>query len=196
MGCLCPGHKAQVTHTYFLFTNNDIVRLANLSDAGSIYRIHTSAIREICSKCYKEEEVEHWIERQSENRYVDFIEKGDILVAEDGEGRVLGFGHLSDNEEECSRGNSTTDMKQDGWKFGVIRALYVHPDHVKQKVGQTLLKCMEDKTKEKHAKELVVYSTVNAISFYERFGFRLVGKTKQCGQGVNLQCTKLLKKIA
>lgn len=54
---------------------------------------------------------------------------------------------------------------------------------------------MEEKAKEKHAKELVVYSTVNAISFYERFGFNLVGETKQCCQGVNLQCTKLLKKL-
>ena len=86
------------------------IRLANLSDASDIHNVHTSSIREICSKFYTEEEIKSWVSRQHEDRYKDFIKRKEIIVADNGV-EVQGFGHLSERIDDKNR---TSDDSQKG----------------------------------------------------------------------------------
>lgn len=71
------------------------IRLAVSSDASAIYDVHTSSIREICSKYYKKEEIKAWISRQSEQRYLEAIAKAQIIVMYNDNKQLQGFGHVT-----------------------------------------------------------------------------------------------------
>ena len=79
------------------------------------------------------------------------------------------------------------------WDEAFINALYVHPEHTGKGVGHQLLDYLQTMAQRKHAKKITVFSTLNAISFYEKHGFKVIGITTQQGNCVNLCCTKLEK---
>lgn len=88
------------------------IRVAVESDANDIYAVHTSSIREICSRHYTDEQIKAWISRQSVDRYLKYILKAEIVVVLDDQdgGRVTGFAHLSSQLEDESQPTTTVDQ--------------------------------------------------------------------------------------
>ncbi|XP_020916847.1 uncharacterized protein LOC110254217 [Exaiptasia diaphana] len=167
------------------------IRLAVSSDASAIYDVHTSSIREICSEYYEKEEIKAWISRQNEQRYLEYIAKAEIVVMDNGIKNLKGFGHLSRHNGDETKLDGT--QEQGEWDEAFVKALYVHPDHVGKGIGHQLLDHLQNIAQQKQAKKLTVFSTLNAISFYEKHGFKVIGMTKQRGNCANLCCTKLEK---
>ena len=167
---------------------NVTIRVANQCDAKSIYSVHVRSIREICSKSYSETEIEVWSGRQSQNRYQRFMESEEevLYVAENPTG-IIGFGHVG----PCK---AVTDSQQG--RTMEIKALYVAPGEVNKGIGQLIMEEIERKAKQCLCRELVVYSTINAVGFYEYCGFIKIEESYSIGDGLSLKCHRMTKQLS
>lgn len=158
------------------------IRLANIGDVEAIHDVHVSSIKELCSSHYSSDDIKRWTERQSTERYLRYIEGGGMVVAEEFD-KVIAFGHLGEPEENI------TDCNHE------IKALYVAPGRAKKGVGTLLLKRLErEAINSGRCKNLLVYSSKNAIEFYKKFGFVKKESVLKCGGECNsLTCVKMIK---
>lgn len=128
------------------------IRIAAPTDAERIHAIHTAAARTVCAPFYEPAVLEGWLANRSPAGYLRSIDAHRMFVAELESG-VTGFGEAVPGE---------------------VVALFVDPAFGGRGVGSTLLR---------HALKLAgdgvvrLESTLNAVSFYEHFGFRLVARS-------------------
>ena len=159
-------------------TEGVTVRLACESDIPAIHSVHISSIKEICASHYKAEEIKLWTERQSHERYSKSFKEGRVYVVERGN-EVIGFGHIGRTEDaDC-------DYE--------VKALYIAPAEVKHGIGQLLLTTLERSVE---YKKLLVFSSKNAVGFYERYGFVRIKDTQRCsGECASLECVQMIKSL-
>ena len=169
-------------------SNNLTIRDAVESDADSILQVHASSVRHLCSAHYSKEQISGWVERQSKERFVQLIARNDdFVVAEDGSGQVIGFGHLG----PCTdRERFASDVNFEVYGF------YVSPLVTRQGVGRRLMAEVERRALEQGCVKLGVCSTLTATPFYEACGF-IVCKDSHCHSlgGVDLECKVLEKSM-
>ena len=67
------------------------LRKAMETDTSELYRIHTNAIKETCSSYYNDQQVIAWVGRQNPERYLIFVMRGEIFVAQDKDGQIVGL---------------------------------------------------------------------------------------------------------
>ena len=159
-------------------TEGVTVRLASESDIPAIHSVHISSIKEICASHYKADEIKQWTERQSHERYSKLFKEGRVYVVER-ENMVIAFGHIGRTEDaDC-------DYE--------IKALYVAPVEVKQGIGRLLLTTLERSVE---YKKLIVFSSKNAVGFYEKYGFVRIKDTQRCfGECSSLACVQMMKSL-
>ena len=164
------------------------MRKATETDVDELYRIHTSAIRDTCSSHYNHQQVTAWVGRQHPERYLPFVGDGEIIVAQNQNQEIVGFGH------------STVDKllsaeERDGLPTVQIRGLFVDPGYTAQGVGSQILKHMEDQAISDGALMLTVLSSINAIHFYERYGFFVFSKLveQKVTDDISLKCRRMKK---
>ena len=164
------------------------IRPAADSDAGSVWRLHTASIRDVCSSHYKRDEIQSWTDRQSPEKYLPFIATELFLIAElrphasDRE-VVVGFAHL---------GNKT--IQGDGRSEMEVKALYVDPDWTGKGIGKKLYNRLELHAKEECCRSLVVSSTLNAVGFYESCGFTVLSEgIHYSTDGPGMRCVHMKK---
>lgn len=167
------------------------IRTAVEADKNDIYRVHTTAIRKTCSSHYGPEEVDVWVRRQNPDRYVEFLSRGEIVIAEAQDERVLGFGHsIPDtilNQGVDEQGKSCVMQ---------VKGLFVDPEHHRKGVGGALMKYLENTASEQGAKALTVHATLNAVEFYKKCGFYPSEAVEhQLSDEVRLQCWKMIKNL-
>lgn len=133
------------------------MRLACGGDAQFIYDIHTSAIRELCSSHYSQEEIKQWAGRQRLEKYQSLIDMEALAVALLND-QVVGFGNIERYADDTSE----------------ISGLYVSPRCSRKGVGRALLCYLEDKAKAEGYTSMRVKSTLNAEPFYQALGYRAV----------------------
>lgn len=153
------------------------IREAERSDSERVYEIVTSCLREVYPSYYTSEECSEWIEAQSPDKFAKVVEEGGVVVAEGvladdvrGENQtavVLGFGRLG----RISNSDDAASPYPNGYEMEV-KLLYVDPAAHRRGVGRSLMKEMESRA---GCDRLGVVASLNAISFYESLGFRVVG---------------------
>ncbi len=99
------------------------IRRGAAEDAAGICAVHTSAIRQICSRVYSGSDIEAWAGGLTPESYRDPLATRVVLVAEEN-GAVVGFGQLKPDT-------------------GQVEAVYVLPGHTGQGVGGLLLRGLE-----------------------------------------------------
>jgi ribosomal protein S18 acetylase RimI-like enzyme len=152
------------------------IRRARQEDKEAIWRVHGRAIRETCAGHYPREVVEIWAGRLRPEKYAEAIDKYEFFVAEEG-GVVVGFGEL-------------------GPEAGAIQGLYVSPEVKGRGVGWKLLCTLERRARAYGLKSLRLTSSLNAVPFYERAGFRAVGElTETIGPGVERASVSMFKEL-
>ncbi len=154
------------------------LRLASEEDAQHIYKIHTSAIQELCSSHYSLQEINGWVRRQKIDNYLTFISK-EVMYVGVIKDQVVGFGHL-EKFSDCT---------------GEIFGLYASPQHSKMGVGTHLLRHLEDQAKLKCYTSMRVKSTLNAKSFYESMGYDAVDEDDHVVGGTSLRCVLMIKTL-
>jgi len=133
------------------------IRTANKGDTNSIYKVHTDSIRELCSSCYKKEDITHWIARQHPSKYELFIDNKamHVVVLED---QIVAFGHLEQFNETTAE----------------VCGLYVSPRTSRKGIGTLMLCFLEDKAKLKGYENIRLKSSLNAQSFYLANGYQVL----------------------
>jgi putative acetyltransferase len=153
------------------------IRKAKQEDKESIWRVHAKAIRETCASHYSQEVVRIWAERLRPENYGEAISSNEFFVAEEN-GAVVGFGELN----------------QVG---GEITGLYVSPDVAGRGVGWKLLCALEERAHAFGLETLHLTASLNAVSFYERAGFRPLEKvTRTLSPGVERASVRMLKELS
>ncbi|WP_435344480.1 GNAT family N-acetyltransferase [Haloarchaeobius sp. HRN-SO-5] len=147
------------------------VRDAVPTDAAAVLELHCAAIAERGPGGYDAEVVEAWASGRSVDDY-DF-DSDEFVVAEtdaggdsddDAGGDVVGFGTATN---ECREHlDSTVDAE--------VTAVYVAPSVACQGVGTAILGDLHDRLRDRGASTAALWSSRNAVGFYERRGYERV----------------------
>ena len=152
------------------------IRRARQEDREAIWRVHGGAIRGTCAGHYPPEVIEIWAGRLLPEKYAEAIDRYEFFVAEEG-GVVVGFGEL-------------------GPEAGAIQGLYVSPAVKGRGVGWKLLCTLEERARAYGLKSLRLTSSLNAVPFYERAGFKAVEElTETIGPGVERASVRMFKEL-
>ena len=163
----------------------------NENDADEIYRIHTSAIREVCSSHYGAKEIELWTGKLSRETYIPFLKNQEIIVAKEG-GALVGFIHHIEHSSENN--NCKTDQKLPEIKVE-IKGLFIDPAFIKRGLGRLLVGTVESLAKQKGAGCLTVSASLNSVQFYNKLGFHeVMRKAHQITCQCTVQCVCMIKK--
>ena len=150
------------------------IRRATRQDRDSIWRVHIQAIKEICKSHYTKDETLAWSKLLKPGRYDKAIDSKALFVADDDDS-IVGFGHLEN---------------------GRIEALYVSPKYVGIGVGKKILQTLEHVAEQSGSKIVHVSSTLNAVSFYERAGYRSQGHSKYLLPPRLVTCILMAKELS
>ena len=128
-------------------------RTGTIDDVATLWALRTRCVRETCSSHYPPEVIAPWSASPPPSQYARLLGQGGCVVAEDGQGGLLGFGVFDAEANE-------------------VDALFVDPDrggkgigHRQQALHQRLL-AMADRER-----EVVLSASLNAVPFYQRQGF-------------------------
>lgn len=177
------------------------VRDASTEDAGAVVEAHVSAIEAAGPDAYDDRQVDAWAERPGgaepyrENaragdevfvvaeRPIPGAPEGGAAAADRG---VVGFGHL--------RPPAVRDDPDPG--EGEVTAVYVHGDHQGTGVGRALLDHLEARARERGLDALVLWSSLNAVEFYEGHGYERVREAvHETTGGVELDVVVMRKRL-
>ncbi|ELS05536.1 acetyltransferase, N-acetylglutamate synthase [Xenococcus sp. PCC 7305] len=126
------------------------IRSARPADSDAIVQLQLLSIETLCAQDYNKEQLQAFLKSKSCPRYWD--EK--IFIAEIDQ-TIVGFAALQKYSH-------------------VITAMFVHPLHIRKKVGTTLLLHVEQVAMKKRTKKLLVYSSLTGKNFYARNGFTTI----------------------
>jgi len=125
-------------------------RTGTTDDVATLWALRTRCVRGTCSSHYPPEVIAPWSASPPPSQYARLLGQGGCVVAEDGQGRLLGFGVFDADANE-------------------VDALFVDPDRGGQGIGQALMQrllAMADRER-----EVVLSASLNAVPFYQRQGF-------------------------
>ncbi len=125
-----------------------LIRPAAVADAEAIHRVHTASVRELCARSYDSRTIEGWLLGRSVAGYLRGISNGITVVAQR-EGQVVGFSEAVSGE---------------------VLAVFVDPASSRSGVGAALLAEALERAGGDRV-NIRLEATLNAVGFYERFGF-------------------------
>lgn len=153
-----------------------VIRSAKISDTEKIASTHKASIEALCSPSYNSQSIAGWIDIISPAIYESAIKDKIMILAEEN-GEVLGLGIL--------------DLEQ-----GEIGAIYVHPNAKGTGCGKQLLLELESIASKNNVDQLTLYSTINALGFYQHYGYVSKNKTfHELPNGTKLECFKMNKTL-
>lgn len=126
------------------------IRTAGWADAPALFEVHRLAVQTHCTPHYEPIHMERWFEGRGPDIYGPWLDEGRIWLAEEEE-RIVGF---------C------------GAVPGEITLLFVHPNRGGRGIGRGLMRYAMAQAATGHSGPLTVVATLNAVAFYERFGFK------------------------
>lgn len=152
------------------------IRPGEQTDRQQILEVHTSAIRLLCDEHYTAAELAAWSERLQEDSYERVIRERKILVAVE-DNLVVGFGQI----------DAST---------GEVEAIYVRPAAARLGVGSRLLSQLENVARHRGLAELFLDSSLNAVPFYTRAGFRSIEhRVHRLESDLEIACVRMTKRL-
>lgn len=153
-----------------------LIRRATANDLSGIALLHRDSILGLCKTHYAPSQLAVWTAALTPDAYVGLLSTRLMLVAEAG-GALLGFGAA----ELAS---------------GLIHATYVRPTAAGRGLGRQLLAAMEVAVLAADQRQVQLHATLNAVSFYERRGYRSQGLTSnRFPDGSELPCMQMTKAL-
>jgi putative acetyltransferase len=154
------------------------VRQATADDAERVLDVKRAAIRGVAWDTYDDDQLDAWApDEDDRDAFERVLDRADVFVlVATIEEEIAGYGVLNADA-------------------GRIDALFVHPDHVREGIGSTLLGQLELVAEMRAIRELVVIASVNAVPFYEaRNYWRLEPTTKRI-DGEELEFVRMRKRV-
>ena len=153
------------------------VRRANEADFDELAIIHEESIRSQCGPYYAEKVIEEWIAPISREKYLGAVAQGaTIYVAEDVTG-LLGF-----SDVHQAKGNEYNT------------AVFVSGKASRKGVGSALYRTAECQAMRAGAERIVLNSSLAAVEFYEKNGFRQLHQgSSEMPSGTELKIIRMIK---
>jgi N-acetylglutamate synthase-like GNAT family acetyltransferase len=145
------------------------IRRPIFSDARKVHEMHMASIRDLCASSYSSEAIKAWSGREyrEDLRINTFINDYVLVIAN--EESIFGYCHLKPN--------------------GYLDALYLSKDIAGNGYGKRLLHLCIAKCLDLRLGLISLDSTLNAQSFYAKFGFLNKGDKKSVSiNGHNIDC--------
>jgi ribosomal protein S18 acetylase RimI-like enzyme len=153
-------------------------RKAELRDAKAIAELHKKVVNKINARYYSAEAIKEWLKGISEENVKHQFQNSDWIVAETGD-KLVGFGQYSSD--------------------GKIYQINVDPDYLGQNIGKGVYEYIENDFISRGIEKIDSNSTLNAVEFYRKLGFRTLEETyvgsikllkmeKLCGRGDKTEC--------
>lgn len=152
------------------------IRKFRSSDAIQVAQMHRGTIRSVNAKDYPRAQIRVWSGRVSAKRHRNPKELTNRVkyVALDKK-KVVGFGDLD--------------------KTGELMGLYIHKDYQGKGVGTKILTILESEARKIGLKKLTLTSTLSALNFYKRQGYRILKKTHYRIKNQNLAVYEMKKAL-
>jgi GNAT superfamily N-acetyltransferase len=128
------------------------IRAATVADIDAIFEVHQSSVRQLCERDYCPQQIAMWLDGRSPDVYLEAIRKQALWVAVGD--AMAGF------------------VEVDGAE---VSKLFVAGAYAFHGVGAQLLQVALERIAAGGAPSAYLESTVTAVKFYERHGFRTVG---------------------
>ncbi|WP_287772231.1 GNAT family N-acetyltransferase [Burkholderia sp.] len=128
------------------------IRSANESDTQRIFEVHLDSVTRLCAADYSREQIASWLDGRTPAMYLDAIRRNALWVADDGE--VLGFAEMAGEE---------------------LTKLFVRGDRARSGAGKALLETAVSGIARGGCGRAYLEATTNAVPFYERHGFVVIG---------------------
>jgi N-acetylglutamate synthase-like GNAT family acetyltransferase len=136
-----------------------LTRFATVSDAQEICELIINSIKSVCVSDHKNDIsiITSWCSNKTVENVSNWIanKKNITLVAQSEEGSLIGIGQIAAD--------------------GKLTLCYVSPETLKQGIGKTLLKKLEEEALLREIKEIHLQSTLTAIEFYKKNGYQKNG---------------------
>jgi putative acetyltransferase len=149
---------------------------AAAADAAAVRDVHIASIRAVCSDDYDAEQIDAWAQPSALSQYRAAILDNPFFVAKVA-GKVVAFAEVDPERAE-------------------IKAVYVHPTHLRQGLGTALLLTLEGEARAHGVKRLALDASIMAEPFYGAAGYESV---KRCQHtlpgGVTLACVRMRKDL-
>jgi putative acetyltransferase len=159
------------------------VREAVPGDAHRICDLHLASIRGLAGQSYNEDQVAAWAHDRDPDDYPIGSSDTYFVVAED-KTAVIGFGWLNLAPGEYFQ----TEIE------GEITAIYVHPSVTDHGIGSRIYTTLETRAIQQNIASLGLWSSLNAVPFYEAQGFERVAEhSHEYQDGVELTLVEMSK---
>jgi len=137
--------------------------------------LHVAAIEAFGPEAYDDEQVAAWATSEDDDSLERLDDPQVYWVVAERAGDLAGFGRLDVDEAE-------------------VTAVYVHPDHARAGVGSALLANLEGYARGVGLTTVRLWSSRNAVGFYERAGYERVREAShETTGGVALDCVVMEK---
>lgn len=172
------------------------IREATAHDVSAIWKIRVEAILQGCSSHYTRHEVDAWANSPMPEQFEQvLLSLGAIVAAK-----------LSDITEEGLKATSLPEKKRESERllgFGFIdieqsrlEAAFVSPSAVGMGIGALLTRALIDKAKKAGVQTLSLSSSLNAVGFYKKLGFKAIKETSWTHPHAGkLACVKMDKAL-
>ena len=146
------------------------IRKIREEDAKKVSELIHRTLVEINSKDYSQRVIQNMKDNFTSQRITKRIKKRDIYVAVDSK-KILGTASLDNN---------------------VILSFFVDSKNIGKGIGSRLLKFLENKIKKKGFKEAKVPSSITALDFYKKLGYREYDRKNDSRFGLSIYMKKIL----
>jgi GNAT superfamily N-acetyltransferase len=131
-----------------------LLRPAQRGDGQSVFDVTWLSVNGLAKTHYSAEQIACWMGKRTPAYYEDLIAKGGMVVAERN-GAIVGF----------------VDAEP-----GELTRLFIVPSAAGSGLGRRLLHIGIEHARRGHVGPIKIESTLNAVGFYERHGFKIRGR--------------------
>ncbi len=148
------------------------------SDRNAVISTHKESIYGICKSHYSRKQMDAWTSRLTSELFdAGLHDENNLGVVAIDSAKVIGYGFFNAIDRE-------------------VRAVYVLPANINRGAGRLILDKLEELAREKGIENLSLQSTLNAVGFYKKQGYREIGTEKHCiDDSVSLACVRLEKNL-
>lgn len=126
------------------------IRLGTIDDLAEVADVFTDSVRNLCNNDYDATTIEQWLASRSPESRLAMIEKNSLWVAVL-ENEIVGYLIIAPGE---------------------IIALFIRSNYSGHGIGSTLLKFGIDMARQTGIETIKLQSTLTAVPFYTKYGFR------------------------
>ena len=148
------------------------------NDVEEIINVHKKSIYGLCKDFYSDGQMETWTGMFNHKIFNDGMKDiNNIGIVAFNENKVVGYGFINIKDKE-------------------VKGMYLIPEVTKKGIGQLILKKLEASAQEHKLDELVLNSTLNAVAFYEKCGYkRIRDELFELTENCKLSCVHMAKKL-